>query len=182
MDFNPNDYTAVGKLLKPFAVKGEIKVMPLTFDLNRHTHLQKVYIQSPQKETEVIELTIDSVRVKQDTWFIKFEEIDTPEEGKRYNSWAMLIPNEDRLPLEEGEFYLSDLEGFTMITDNGITLGPVIEVIEYPSVNSFHVKYNSEDIMAPWLDECVLNIDEEKKTITVSVEFLSATYEFLNEQ
>ncbi|MGL1935946.1 MAG: ribosome maturation factor RimM [Fibrobacterales bacterium] len=179
MDFNPNDYTAVGKLLKPFAVKGEIKVMPLTFDLDRLSLLNKIFIQSPRKASDIKELTIESARTKQDLWFVKFEEITSPEDAKRFNGWIILIHNDERLPLEEGEFYLSDLEGFQVESSGGTDLGTVKEVIEYPTANTFHIKYQGQDIMAPWIDECIVDIDDTRQVVIVNTHFLSETYEFL---
>ena len=91
-------------------------------------------------------------------------------------------PKSERLPAPEGEYYLDDLEGFRVKLEDGRDIGEVLEVEELPTVNAFHVKFDAafqrefsaKTILAPWIDDCVLDVDEDGKSIIFSADYLKS--------
>ncbi len=120
---------AIGVIRKPHGVRGETSVEPWTHDPARFDKLQSVFLVSPDEKT-ILSAPIRSVRYHGPRVLLAFEGIDAPEEIRRYSSWSVEIPEEDRLETEEDEYYLYELENLEVVGPAGDTLGTVISVAE----------------------------------------------------
>lgn len=161
------DYITVCQLMRTHGVKGYIKAKPLTHDLSRHASLKEVVLRKTNGEE--VTLTMEDSKLANDIWLLKFKGYDTPESVQHFVNGDLMIPESERLPAPEGEYYIDDLEGFRVHTEDGRDVGKVIEVQELPTVYAFHIQFDPEfqkdfsprSILAPWIDDCVKEIDED---------------------
>ena len=70
------EYITVCQLMRAHGVKGYIKAMPLTHDLNRCKSLKNVRVQ--KRNGEIVELTLEDAKVANDIWHLKFKGFDSP--------------------------------------------------------------------------------------------------------
>jgi len=84
----------------------------------------------------------------------------------------VLIPESERLPLPEGEFYFSDFENFEAVDKDGNLVGKVLSAEEMPSVNVFNLLVGKSEVAIPWIDDCVLGVDMVGRRITVNVDYI----------
>ncbi len=70
-----DQFITIGKIVNTHGIKGELKIYPLTDNLERFKQLHKVYIE--EKETNVLNCKLQSKRV-----ILKIEGIDTIEMQK----------------------------------------------------------------------------------------------------
>lgn len=174
------EFITVCQLMRAHGVKGYIKAMPLTHDLTRCKSLKDVRVQ--KRNGEVLELTLEEAKQANNLWLLKFKGFDTPEALSPLVNGDVMIPESERLPLPEGEYYLDDLEGFRVHTEDGRDVGEVIEVQELMTVDAFLIKFDlavqsefsSKSILAPWIDDCVLDIDEDGEFIVCDAAYLKA--------
>ncbi|SHI85558.1 ribosome maturation factor RimM [Fibrobacter sp. UWP2] len=173
-------YITVCQLMRTHGVKGYIKAMPLTHDLNRHASLKNVLLKKTNGEE--VELELEDSKLANTLWLLKFKGYDTPESLVHFVNGDIMIPESERLPAPEGEYYLDDLEGFRVHTEDGRDVGKVLEVQELPTVNAFHIQFDAEfqgefstkSILAPWIGDCVKQIDEEGRFILCDADYLRA--------
>lgn len=166
--------------MRAHGVKGFIKAMPLTHDLTRHEKLHNVRLK--KTNGEIVELTLEDSRLANTLWLLKFKGYDTPESLVHLVNGDVMIPESERLPAPEGEYYIDDLEGYHVHTEIGRDIGCVLEVQELPTVYAFHIKFSSQaaadfstkTILAPWIDDCVKEIDQEGKFIVCDGDYLKA--------
>lgn len=176
---NEADLILIGTLMRPHGVRGFIKCKPETHDLNRHKLLDTVFLKVAGR---LEEFHVEASSLAVDVWLLKFKEVSEREELSRLVNAEVLISAEERIPAPAGEFYFSDLEGFKVADERGLEFAEVIECVELPSVNAFRLKFNEAsaeefstgEVLAPWIDDCVLKIDEASKTITCSAAFLKS--------
>lgn len=168
------DLVTVGRLMRPHGFRGEIKCAPQTHDLNRCEKLSTVYACL---NSGTVRLEVESARVAGNLWLIKFKGRDSSESVRELVNADICIPMEERIPAPEGMYYFSDLEGFSIIGESGSVIGQVLSVEELPSVNAFRFIYNGREILAPWIKECVGEIDGERRTVNVSETFLRELFE-----
>jgi 16S rRNA processing protein RimM len=174
------EYITVCQLMRTHGVKGYIKAMPLTHDITRHKSLKDVRLKKTNGEE--LDLRIEDSKQANDIWLLKFEGYDTPESLTHFVNGDVMIPESERLPAPEGEYYIDDLEGFRVHTEDGKDIGEVLEVQELPTVNAFNIKFDdafksefsSKSILAPWIDDCVLDIDEDGGFIVCDAAYLKA--------
>lgn len=174
------EYITVCQLMRTHGVKGYIKAMPLTHDLTRHEKLTDVMLK--KTNSELVKLTVEDSRLANDLWLLKFKGYDTPESITHFVNGDLMIPESERIPAPEGEYYIDDLAGFRVKLEDGREVGEVIEVQELPTVYAFQIKFDLEyqkefsakPILAPWVDDCILEIDEEGKSITCGADYLKS--------
>src|SRR5450830_1401567 len=93
----------IGKALKPFGVKGEMKIEPMTDFPERFKDLGRVYLVSPAGQELVC--TVKSVRYAGETPILLLNGYDAPEKAKALNGWFLKVPEAETVPLPEGQYY-----------------------------------------------------------------------------
>ena len=168
------DLVVVGHLMRTHGFKGEIKCAPQTQDLNRCKKFTTVFALI---KASTLALEVESARVANDIWILKFKGYDSSEAVQNLVNADIGVPMKERIPAPEGKYYFSDLEGFSIIGDSGSVIGSVLSVEQLPSVNAFRFTYKGSEILAPWIKECVGEIDSEKRTVQISEAFLAKLFD-----
>lgn len=156
----------VGKIVNTQGIKGVVRVIPMTDDIKRFELLKKIYVCG--KEDEVYE--IEKVSYHKQFVLLKFKGIDdmTTAELKLKNR-LLKIDDSDALPLEEDEFYIRDLMGCKVVTQEKDTLGEVTDVIFTGANDVFVVKTKDKEVLIPNTKNCVKDIDIENKIIIIEL-------------
>ena len=166
------EYFQVGVIVKAHGLRGEVNVFPTTDDPYRFKKLKKVYVDTDREGRK--ELNIQSVKIGSKFVIVKFKEYDDINEVERLRQKPLIIPRENAIPLEEGEYYLADLEGMRVVDEDGKELGIIKQVIQTGANDVYEMKRtdvddSAETIMIPGIKECVKNIDVENKIMTIHV-------------
>jgi 16S rRNA processing protein RimM len=78
-----------------------------------------------------------------------------------------------KLPqLENQRFYQFELVGMKVYTTENDYVGTVLDVINFPTVDSIEVDYKNDSVFIPLTDESLTAIDRDKRTIVINKEFL----------
>ena len=139
--------------------------MPFTDDITRFDDLEKVYVKT-KKEEKLYK--IQNVRYHKNMVLIKFENIETPEQAELLRNAFLEIDRENAVPLEEGTYYIADLIGMEVYSDDGNKLG-IVEDIYNTGANDIYVVKNDlgKQILLPGIKEVIkeVNLDTEKITV-----------------
>jgi 16S rRNA processing protein RimM len=73
---------------------------------------------------------LDSMRMHQGFMLIRFREIADRTQAERFRGLFIMVRIEDAVPLDEGEFYLYQVLGLPVVTEDGQALGVIHEVLE----------------------------------------------------
>lgn len=156
-----NDKVLVGIIVKPQGIKGELKVAPLTDDMNRFNKLKKVFIDGN-------ELKLLNVRISNGELFIFLERVNTRNDAENFRNKEIYIARED-VVLEEGRYLIEDIIGFKVVFEDGEVLGELTDVLQYSGTDTYVVNGKTE-YMFPALDDVLISINPTKKTITLNKE------------
>jgi 16S rRNA processing protein RimM len=75
-------------------------------------------------------------------------------------------------PLEEGEYWASDLAGCTVV-DGDVTIGFVRQMSALPSVEVLEVdRVDGSELLVPMVRDCIRSVDIEARRIDIDVGFL----------
>ena len=158
-------YLEVGQIVNTFGIKGQVKVVPFTDDITRFEELKKVYIvkQSSRKEVE-----IEEVKYHKNMVLLKFKEYNKIEDVEDFKNCYIEINRKDGKKLEEGEYYIVDLLGLDVVTDDGQNLGKLEDIYNTGSNDIYVVKDDlGKQVLLPCIKEVVKKVDLEGKKITV---------------
>jgi len=156
-------FLVIGEVIKPHGVRGEVRVRPHTDLPERFTWLEVVYIgkESPRP------MTVTAVRLHQGLVLLKLDGIDSRDDAETLRGAWLQVPEADAIPLEEGEYFLYQLEGLAVVTDAGRALGVVVEILETKANNVLVVKGPLGEVLIPDIDDVVDVVDLENGRIVI---------------
>ena len=157
----------IGVITQTHGIKGEVKVFPTTDDVKRFKRLEKVTIDSGKKRFEA---EIESVKFFKQFVILKFKGFDTIEDIQPYKQAKLLVDREHAVRLRKDEYFVADLIGTKVVSDEGTELGVMTDVIE-TGANDVYVVKNSEgeEILFPAIKDGVKEVDLENGVITLHV-------------
>lgn len=156
----------IGIVLKPQGLKGEIKVKSISPYPERFKLLNKIFV----KKEKIQAYSIQSVRVSDKFVFLKFNEINNREQAEDLRDCEILIEKSDLLELKDQEYYIHDLIGCQVCTNDGQDIGELVQVSQFSSNDVYVVKNNQgKEILIPAISEVIRQIDLEKKIITIQL-------------
>ena len=159
------DFFRIGVITSTHGLKGEVKVFPTTDDLNRFKTLKKCFIKTQKGYFEVEKNTCKFFK---NLVILSFKEFKDINEIEKYKSCELYVKREDAVPLEEDEYYISDVIGMDIVTEEGEQLGRLEDVMQTGANDVFVIKLtNDKELLMPVIKECVLNIDYDAAKITV---------------
>ncbi len=159
------DMFRIGVITSTHGLKGEVKVFPTTDDVNRFKSLKKCFIRTKQGDVEVEKNTCKFFK---NMVILSFKEFKSIDEIEKYKSCGLYVTRENAVPLEEGEYYIADVIGLPVVTEDGSTLGVIDDVMQTGANDVFVVKLQDEkELLLPVIPECILDMDFDNKKITV---------------
>ncbi len=155
----------VGVYANTHGVRGEIKVFPTTDDTSRFKKLKKVYLDLGK---EKMELEIQSVRIFKNLVILKFKGIDNINDIEKYKGKDLLIQRKDAVKLREDEYFICDIIGSKVVTEDGKEVGSLKEVLQTGANDVYVVTtLDKKEILLPVIKDCVLDVNIEEKIVTV---------------
>lgn len=158
-------YLEIGQIVNTFGIKGMVKVKPFTDDITRYDRLEKVYIKNKKGKKEY---EIEEVKYHKNMVLIKFKGIENPEDANLLRESYLLVDRDNEEPLEEGTYYIVDLIGLDVYTDEGVLLGTLKDIFNTGSNDIYEVKDElGKQILLPGINEVIKEVDLENRKIIV---------------
>ena len=159
------DLLQVGVITQTHGVRGEVKVFPTTDDPERFLDLKKVLLDTGR---ETLPLEIQSVKFFKQFVILKFKGIDNINDIERYKRCPLLVTREDAVELEEDEFFIADMIGMKVVTEDGEEFGTLKDVME-TGANDVYIIDSDEhgEVLIPAIRECILDVDVEEQKMTI---------------
>ena len=158
-------YLEIGQIVNTFGIKGMVKVMPFTENIERFSKMKTVYVKN-KKENKKYE--IEEVKYHKNMVLIKFKGIENPEQADFLRQCYLLVDRADEEPLEEGTYYIVDMIGLEVYTEEGELLG-ILEDIFNTGSNDIYVVKNElgKQILLPSIPDVIKKIDMPNKKVIV---------------
>ena len=155
----------IGQIINTFGIKGEVKVFPLTDDIKRFDDLETVYVKT-KKESQLY--NIESIKYHKNFVLIKFKEINTVEQAETLRNSYLEVDREQAIPLNEGEYFIADLIGLEVYSDEGKLIGKVDDIYNTGANDIYVVKDDlGKQTLLPGIKDVIKNVDLEKGQIIV---------------
>lgn len=159
------DFLEIGQIVNTFGVKGMVKVVPFTDDVDRFEKLNKVFLE---KNNKTVEKEIEETKYHKNMILVKFKNVDTIEEAEKYVNAYLKVDRENAIELEEDEYFIADLLGSDVYTDENMLLGKLEDIYNTGSNDIYVVKDESgKQILLPAIADVIKNIDVQNQKIIV---------------
>lgn len=167
------DFIAIGKITKPIGIRGNLKVISLSDFPERFKKLREIKLFDEQrnefvqnKNSDEFNFIVASCGIYASYINLKLEGIDDIEGASVLRDKILMIEESERVKLDEGRYYFFELIGCKMY-DGDKYVGEVEEIVNYGSGDLFSIKTGEKEILIPFNENFVKNIDTEKKRIDV---------------
>jgi 16S rRNA processing protein RimM len=160
----PDDIYLVGKILSAYGMRGEVNVKVWTDRVDRFQVGQRLWSLSGE---ERISLIVETVREGPRGLIVRFEEVRDRTQAEQLSGAPLAISEVDRGGPEPGAYYVSDLIGCQVVTDDDHDLGRITDVVSLIQHDLYVVKGPYGEILVPSVRQFVREIDIDRHRVVV---------------
>ncbi|MDR3263388.1 MAG: ribosome maturation factor RimM [Clostridiales bacterium] len=148
---------SIGYISKPHGLKGELKVLPETYDAAIFKKLKELYVDGKAYKAEYAKPANGYV-------IVKLGGIDNADAAGLFRNKTVEIDEKDRMKLPAGVHYISDLIGCGVYAGE-TRIGELADVLQNGAADVYVVKDGGKEIMFPALKDLLKKVDTENKLI-----------------
>ena len=156
-----NNLLEIGKIVKPIGLKGRLKVLSYCESAETLETLENAFIGKNSEDAHIFKVKITGIR--QGSFYLDLEGVDTMEPASALIGQYVFAPPKN---LPEGEYYWKDIIGLDVLTEAGLKLGRITNILATGS-NDVYICSGEREILIPAFDDVVRKIDIEKGIIVV---------------
>ena len=161
------EFLEIGQIVNTFGIKGMVKIKPFTDDITRFDDLKKVYVETKKIKKQY---EIEEVKYHKDMVLIKFKGIDKIEDAELLRNSYLKVDRKDEPELDEGTYYIVDLLGLDVYSDEGNILGKLDDIFNNGSTDIYVVKDElGKQLLLPAISDVIKEINLEEKKIVVHI-------------
>lgn len=158
----------IGVITSASGIKGEVKVKSYAEDPSRFKKIKGIALSL---NGHVADHKIESARAQGGMVVLKLEGVDTRDDAEKLRGAEIFMDSDDLEELPEGEHYIRDLIGLTVVDDeSGKTLGKVKDILtDRPQDLYVVTKQDGSDFLIPGVPEFIKQVSEEDGVIRVAL-------------
>jgi len=167
---NTPPFLLLGQILRPHGVRGELRIDVQTAYPERIGPGMQVHIgRDPDDAASAVVYEVVRARAHKQYLILLLKGINDRDEADLLRQQFVMVPIEDAVPLDDDEYYLYQLIGLTVVTDDGIELGTITDVIETGANDVYVVTGPRGEVLLPATEECIVELDIERGLVTVNL-------------
>ena len=162
---NETEWATIGKVVAPFGVRGELKILSYTDIPNRFAEHETIYLGPDHRCFQ-----IKSVRpYKGEMVVLKLAGIEDANTAETLRNHILAIPISQLAKLPPDSYYQHDIVGLQVVTLDGRTIGEIIDIIETGSNDVYVVKAatGGKEILIPAIKEIIKQVDLIRKMMYI---------------
>ena len=159
------DLLQVGAVTNTHGVRGEVKVFPMTDDVNRFKKLKSVILDTGK---EKLELHITQVKFFKNLVILKFKGYDNINDVEKWKGKPLYVTRENAVKCKKDEYFIADLIGLQVIADDGEELGEISDVLSTGANDVYIIsKPGNKELLIPAIKECIRKVDMQERVMEV---------------
>jgi 16S rRNA processing protein RimM len=161
-------WVEAGVVMRPHGIAGEV-VVDLKNDLLELVSEAMTLRTTSASGGGELTLTVERVRQHKGRLIIAFKGLRTRDDAEELRSRTIWMTRDQIGPLGEDRWYVEDLIGLTVLTDDDEELGKLVDVMHQGAGDIFVVETESGELLLPVIDDVILSVDVEGGRMTVHV-------------
>jgi 16S rRNA processing protein RimM len=157
------EFLIIGKIIRPHGIRGEVAMRVMTAHPERLPKIETLYVGEKRLPHRV-----KQIRSHKQGMLLLLEGMADRDEAETLRGQFVYIHIKNAVPLEDGEYYLFQIEGIRVITDTGEELGHLTDLIETGANDVYVVTTpDSREILLPVIPEVIRRVDIPAGIMTV---------------
>ena len=155
----------VGVISSTHGVRGEVKVFPTTDDVKRFKNLKKIILDTGKEQ---LPLEIEGVKFFKQFVILKFRGIDNINDIEKYKGKRLLVDREHAVKLKKDEYFIADMIGMDVFTEDGELFGALKDVMETGANDVYIIEMSDgKEVLVPAIKQCILDVDIENRKMVI---------------
>lgn len=154
-------YTAVGRILRPHALRGEVRVQPFAPDAPNIQAGRQVFIAGRRHR-------VVRARADRGAWILEVAGISDRTAAERLRGILLETPDAEVRRDDDESFFLHEIVGLRVVTDTGRELGTVVEVLQSGAADVYVIRGEKGEVLIPAIAEVVQKIDLPVGVMTIT--------------
>jgi len=160
------ELVAIGRIVRPVGVRGEVKIVPLTDDPGRFDALARVFVGSVPEQSE--ERLVTEIRVQRDSVVVRLAGLETRETAEQYRDAFLFVEQTKSVRPRRGSFFVDDVIGCTVVLPSGQKVGTVQDIMTLPANDVWVVRDGEREHLIPAVKALILSVDVKARRIEVA--------------
>lgn len=153
----------VGKILRGFGIKGEVKVQIITDEPEKRFKVKKVlYLKQDETFSPV---TITSVRYHQSNVLLSFADHPDLTSVEGYHGCELFIDRKDIK--SKDSVYAFELMNVSVYKEDGSLVGVVSDILDTGAHIVLRIKTDAKDVLIPYVDRFIVRFDQTKNILVI---------------
>lgn len=166
-----SEYLLIGEVVRPWGIKGFVKVRPETDDPDRYYDLEFVYAKK-EGEKEYIRMPVQDVNVRDDGVYLRLNGVQDCNDAEKQRALMLYVDRAHAVELDEDTNFICDIIGCEVYDTQGTRIGVVKDVLQ-PGANDVYVlKTPKGEMLVPALKKVFPVTDVENKRIIADEKIL----------
>ncbi|RJQ27144.1 MAG: 16S rRNA processing protein RimM [Peptococcaceae bacterium] len=159
-------YISIGKIIGTQGREGEVRVLPLTDFPERFLNMKHVCLFSRNTRRN---LFVEAARLYRQFVVMKLKGIDDMEAAVSLKGSLVQVTRDELVPLPSENYYIFEVIGLAVFTEEGLPLGKVSEVLKTGANDVYIIETGEKPILIPALRKVVTEIDLKAGRMTVKL-------------
>ena len=156
------DFILVGSIVGLHGLRGYLKVKSFLENPNDIFKFDEYFINKRSFSSILLKFNKKSV------FICELVGINSIEEAKKFVNNDIFIYKSSLPKTDKDEIYLNDLISFNVELESGLCLGELVKFYDFGAGPIIGVKQGHTEMMLPFSDNFIINIDQDLKLITLS--------------
>ena len=157
----------VGTIVGTFGNKGDLKVNPSIHPDDYLSLVKSIFVEDLNGKKQ--EFNVIRAKKHKNVYLFTLEGIDDMNVAEDLSGLSVYLPTLDFIELQKNEYFYHQLEGMTVYSNDGNLIGKVDHIMKGGNDILVIKDDNGKEIMIPFADELVPEVNLKEKTITVNV-------------
>lgn len=161
-----NNLVAVAVVRKPFGLKGEVKIQPLTDSWDDILQFPRFFLRNKDNQLKVVH--VESVKFGGGHLILKFKEFSSRNDTEQIKGTTLLVPKDELPEIQEPDtYYYFDLLGLEVYEENKF-IGVVEDIHRFGSHETLEISQkDGTPLLLPFVKEFIIKVDLENRKIFI---------------
>ena len=155
------DIIKLGKITAPQGIKGEVRVYPYTDKPTRFSEIEAVLLDGRR-------CRIEKARYMKNMVILKLEGIDDRNAAETMRNRELLLPREELWKQPEGTYFVDDLVGCAVVSEDGAPVGTLKTIHSRPAQDLYEIeRADGSSFLLPAVKEFIKDVKTDEKIIVI---------------
>lgn len=159
-----DDCFYIGRVAKTHGIKGEVTIKLDVDDPSAYLDMKYFLLEINKVLTPFF---VERLTLSGDKFFVGIQDVNTVEAASALTGKSVFLPLELLPKLTGKQFYYHEVKGFIVVDEQKGELGPIKEILEYPTQAIIQVFKDGKEILIPILDQVIVKVDRKGKKLHV---------------